>query len=65
MSGEAVANLTMAELITSLQAVFTQVVTNIGTIVTTITSNPWLLLTSGLMFAGAMFGFLRRLLRSY
>lgn len=57
--------MTMAELITSLQAVFTQVISNLGTIVGTITGSPWLLLTSGLMFAGAMFGFLRRLLRSY
>lgn len=56
---------TMSTLIADLQTVFTQVITNLGTIVNTIVGNPWLLLTSAMMFAGAMFGFLHRLLRSY
>lgn len=56
---------TMSTLIADLQLLFTQVMTNIATIATTITGSPLLLLTVAMMFAGVMFGFFRRLISSY
>lgn len=58
--------ITMATLISdSLQPLFTQVITNIGTIVQTIVGSPFLMLTVAMMFTGVMFKFLRKLLGAY
>lgn len=56
---------TMSGLIADLQLLFTQVMTNLATIATTITGSPLLLLTVAMMFSGVMFGFFRRLISSY
>lgn len=64
MGGETA--ITMATLISDyLQPLFTQVITNIGTIVTTVTGSPFLMLTVAMMFTGVMFKFLRKLLGAY
>lgn len=64
MGGETA--ITMATLISdSLQPLFTQVLTNISSIVTTITGSPFLMLTVAMMFTGVMFKFLRKLLGAY
>ena len=52
----------MAELLTNLGLVVTQSFTWIGTIATTITSTPLLLLTTGFLCLGACVGLFGRLL---
>lgn len=56
---------TMAALIADLQLLFTQVMTNLATIATTIVGSPLLLLTVAMMFTGVMFAFFKRLISSY
>lgn len=53
---------TMAELLTDLTTVCTNVFTQIGTIATTITDTPILLLTVGFLFLGGCIGIFGRLL---
>lgn len=56
---------TMSALIADLQLLFTQVMTNLATIATTIVGSPLLLLTVAMMFTGVMFAFFKRLISSY
>lgn len=57
VAGEITANLD------GLAAVFTQLMTWIGTLVTTIASNPLLLVSLGVFVAGAVIGLAVRLIR--
>lgn len=52
----------MGTLLGTLGEVVTQVLTWTGNVVTTITSNPYLLLTTGVLMLGAAVGILGRLL---
>lgn len=52
----------MSALLTDLSAVFTQVITWVGTIASTITSTPLLLLTTGFLVVGGAVGIFGRLL---
>lgn len=52
----------METLITSLQAMFTQTITNIGTIATTIIGSPLLLLGAAFLFTGVMFKYFKKIL---
>lgn len=52
----------MGSLITSLQAMFTQTITNIGTIATTIIGSPLLLLGAAFLFTGVMFKYFKKIL---
>lgn len=54
--------ITMASLVADLQTVVTALFTIIGTIASTITSTPILLLTVGVLLAGAAVGIFGRLL---
>lgn len=56
---------TMSSLIADLQLLFTQVMTNLTTIASTVVGSPLLLLTVAMMFAGVMFSFFRRLISAY
>lgn len=53
---------TMANLLTTLMSVVTQVFTVVGTICTTIVEQPLLLLTVGFLFLGGCIGIFGRLL---
>lgn len=53
---------TMAELLGDLGSVATEVLSIVGEVVTTITSNPFLLLTTGVLILGAAVGIMGRLL---
>lgn len=52
----------MTELLTSLGSVATSVIGQVGTIATTITDTPLLLLTVGFLFIGGCVGIFGRLL---
>lgn len=52
----------IGSLITSLQAMFTQTITNIGTIATTIVGSPLLLLGAAFLFTGVMFKYFKKIL---
>lgn len=54
--------ITMSSLLTDLSTVATQVITQVGTIATTITSTPLLLLTVGFLFIGGCVGIFGRVL---
>lgn len=54
--------ITMSSLLTDLSTVGSQVITQVGTIATTITSTPLLLLTVGFLFIGGCIGIFGRLL---
>lgn len=58
MEGAAV---TMSELLTSLGAVFTTAMTNVGTVATTIVENPILLFGAAMTFAGFCVGVFKRM----
>lgn len=53
---------TMAELLTDLGTVVTQVMTWVGSVATTITDTPLLLLTTGFLVLGGAIGIFGRLL---
>lgn len=53
---------TMATLLTDLGTVATEVLTFVGTVCTTITGQPLLLLTVGFLFIGGVIGIFGRLL---
>ena len=53
---------TMSSLLTDLGTVVTQMLSWVGDVVTTIVSNPYLLLTTGVLVLGAAVGILGRLL---
>lgn len=53
---------TMSTLLTDLGTVATSVLDAVGDVVGTITGNPYLLLTTGVLFLGAAIGILGRLL---
>lgn len=53
---------TMSSLLTDLMSVVTQAFTVVGTICTTITGQPLLLLTVGFLFLGGCIGIFGRLL---
>lgn len=53
---------TMAELLTDLGTVVTQVMTWVGNVATTITDTPLLLLTTGFLVLGGAIGIFGRLL---
>lgn len=52
----------MSSLLTDLGTVVTQMLSWVGDVVTTIVSNPYLLLTTGVLVLGAAVGILGRLL---
>lgn len=52
----------MESLLTTLGTVFTQVITWVGSIVTCVTGNPILLLTTGFLVVGGAIGIFGRLL---
>lgn len=52
----------MGTLISSLQQMFTQTITNIGTIATTIVGSPLLLLGAAFLFTGVMFKYFKKIL---
>lgn len=52
----------MSSLLTDLGTVVTQMLTWVSSVVTTITGNPFLLLTTGIMVLGAAVGIVGRLL---
>lgn len=52
----------MESLIAQLQAVFSQTMTNIGTIASTIVSTPLLLLGAAFLFTGVMFKYFKKIL---
>lgn len=52
----------MGELLTTLGSVATAVLTQVGSVVTTIVETPLLLMTTGVLFLGAAIGILGRLL---
>ena len=52
----------MSALLTDLGTVATSVITYVGTVCTTITSQPLLLLTVGFLFIGGVIGIFGRLL---
>lgn len=52
----------MADLLSSIASVATQVFSTVGTVATTITSTPILLLTVGFLFVGGAVGIFGRLL---
>lgn len=52
----------MASLIAQLQEVFTQTMTNIGTIASTIVSTPLLLLGAAFLFTGVMFKYFKKII---
>lgn len=53
---------TMTELLAAATSLFTWCMTNIATLITTITSNPILLLSFLMVLCGFVFGLLRRLI---
>lgn len=60
--GETAATITMASLLGDLSTVVTSVFTWIGTVASTITSTPLLLLTTGFLVLGGAVGIFGRLL---
>lgn len=52
----------MAALLTTLMEVFTQIMTSIATVCSTIVGQPLLLMTVGFLFAGGVIGIFGRLL---
>lgn len=52
----------MATLLTDIASVVTAIMTNVGTVATTITETPILLLTVGFLFIGGAVGIFGRLL---
>lgn len=60
--GETTATITMASLLGDLSTVVTSVFTWVGTVASTITSTPLLLLTTGFLVLGGAVGIFGRLL---
>lgn len=54
--------ITMTSLLSDLATIFTQIMSWVGTVATTITSTPILLLTTGFLIAGGVVGIFGRLL---
>lgn len=52
----------MTELLAAATSLFTWVMTQLGSVITTITSNPILLLSFLMVLVGFVFGILRRLI---
>lgn len=52
----------MTELLSAATSLFTWVMTQLGSVITTITSNPILLLSFLMVLVGFVFGILRRLI---
>lgn len=59
---EGAATMTLAELITALMTVVTQLFSSVGTVFDTAMTNPLLQLTLGIFFGGAIIGIARRIL---
>lgn len=52
----------MGSLIADLQLMFTRVISNIGTIATTIVGQPLLLLGAAFLFTGVMFKYFKKII---